>query len=166
MQRLWAYMSKNSKEASRGFTLIELLVVIAIIGILSSVVLASLNTARKKGRDARRISDLKQIQLALELYYDSSDDGSYPAGTMEDLEGELNPDYISVIPEDPGSGDYEYLAIDTGGASCTGTEVCSSYVLRAELENSGGPLNNDIDGTVVSVACGDSSEPYYYCVRP
>ena len=44
------------------------LVVIAIIGILSSVVLASLNGARKKGRDARRISDLKQIQLALEMY--------------------------------------------------------------------------------------------------
>jgi len=60
----------------KGFTLIELLVVIAIIGILSSVVLASLNTARSKSRDAKRISDVKQIQLALELYYDQN--GSYP----------------------------------------------------------------------------------------
>jgi prepilin-type N-terminal cleavage/methylation domain-containing protein len=61
---------------NKGFTLIELLVVIAIIGILSSVVLASLNSARSKSRDAKRMSDVKQIQLALELYYDQN--GSYP----------------------------------------------------------------------------------------
>lgn len=55
---------------AQGFTLIELLVVIAIIGLLSSVVLVSLNSARMKARDARRIVDLKQIRLALEMYYD------------------------------------------------------------------------------------------------
>lgn len=55
---------------SKGFTLIELLVVVAIIGILSSVVLASLNTARAKARDARRKSDLTQIRTAMEMYYD------------------------------------------------------------------------------------------------
>lgn len=54
----------------RGFTLIELLVVIAVIGILASVVLASLNSARKKGADAKIKSELKQISTALELYYD------------------------------------------------------------------------------------------------
>lgn len=53
-----------------GFTLIELLVVIAIIGVLASVVLASVNTARAKARDARRKSDLRTIRLALEFYYD------------------------------------------------------------------------------------------------
>ena len=62
------FMFKFRKN--QGFTLIELLVVIAIIGVLASVVLASLNTARKKSRDARRIADIKQIQLALELYFD------------------------------------------------------------------------------------------------
>lgn len=53
----------------QGFTLIELLVVIAIIGILSAVVMASLNDARISSRDARRLSDLHQLQTAMELYY-------------------------------------------------------------------------------------------------
>ena len=54
---------------SRGFTLIELLVVIAIIGILSAVVLASLNTARSKGSDAAIQSDLNTIQTQAEMFY-------------------------------------------------------------------------------------------------
>lgn len=56
----------------QGFTLIELLVVISIIGLLSSIVLTSLNSARIKARDTQRKSDLHQIGLAMELYYDSN----------------------------------------------------------------------------------------------
>lgn len=63
---------KNKK----GFTLIELLVVIAIIGILASVVLSALNSARLKGRNAQRVSQLRQIKIALEMYYD--DHNAYP----------------------------------------------------------------------------------------
>ena len=59
----------------RGFTLIELLVVIAIIGILASVVLASLNSARDKGTDAARKSNLNNIRAQAEIVYD--DDGDY-----------------------------------------------------------------------------------------
>ncbi len=64
---------------NRGFTLIELLVVIAIIGILSSVVLASLNTARAKGSDAAIKADIAGIRAAAEVFYDTS--GNYgPVG--------------------------------------------------------------------------------------
>lgn len=62
-------MSEYNKN--RGFTLIELLVVIAIIGVLASIVLASLNSARIKARDARRLADLNQIGLGLEFYLDN-----------------------------------------------------------------------------------------------
>ncbi len=68
---------KNYKRV-RGFTLIELLVVIAIIGLLSSVVLASLNTARGKAKDAATLSDIKQITLALHFARDSSSNDRFP----------------------------------------------------------------------------------------
>lgn len=64
------------RNKTKGFTLIELLVVIAIIALLASIVLVSLKTARAKARDSRRLADIKQIQLALEMYYD--DNGEYP----------------------------------------------------------------------------------------
>ncbi len=65
---------------TRGFTLIELLVVIAIIGILSSVVLASLNTARAKGNAAKMKAQLAGARASAEIYYDSNN-SAYAAGT-------------------------------------------------------------------------------------
>ena len=112
-----------------GFTLIELLVVIAIIGILSSVVLASLSTARAKSRDARRISDISQLELSLEMYFDSSN--SYPilsaaAATATTSLSALVPNYIPKIPTDPGSALKAYVY---GGTTTT-------YALGAVLERS------------------------------
>ena len=72
-------MKKNNK----GFTLIELLVVIAIIGLLSTLAVVALGNARQKARDAKRLSDLKQMQTALELYY--TDQTAYPAGAAVTL---------------------------------------------------------------------------------
>ena len=72
-----------NKFLNSGFTLIELLVVIAIIGILSSIVLASLNTARGKGADAAAKSDLDNMRAQAELIYDNANPNSY-AGVCTD----------------------------------------------------------------------------------
>ena len=101
----------------KGFTLIELLVVVAIIGMLSSVVLSSLNAARANARDARRIQDARQALTALDLYYNvhnsyplgnSSQNGNGCTGTsweqgtcLKVTEDELVPNYIGSIPVDP-----------------------------------------------------------------
>ena len=106
--------SLHKKHQFSGFTLIELLVVIAIIGLLSSVVFASLNSARKKARDARRIADLKQIQTALEFYYDAKNQYPQPSQGWNNWSGHcptygdnnnyisgLAPTYIPTLPLDP-----------------------------------------------------------------
>ncbi len=157
-----------NRTFTRGFTLIELLVVIAIIGILSSVVLASLNSARQKGRDARRISDIKQLQLALELFYDANQ--SYPTTTAglvsTNLTGVSAAGFIATLPSDPGgvSNNYRYEPLTNAGAACSAS-TCASYVLRAELETSGhSGLNGDVDGTIAGTDCADAT--LFYCQRP
>lgn len=68
-------------KLNRGFTLIELLVVIAIIGILSTIVLASLSTARTKGEDAAIQSTLQSMKTQAELYYSNANPSSYGVTT-------------------------------------------------------------------------------------
>lgn len=74
-------------KLNKGFTLIELLVVIAIIGILSSVVLASLNSARNKGADAAAKANLANIRAQAEIYYDSTGNGRYAAAATTACSG-------------------------------------------------------------------------------
>ena len=121
-----------ASSLSRGFTLIELLVVIAIIGILATIVMVSLNTARAKARDARRISDVRQIQLALQMYYDST--GSYPA-----LLSGLSPTYISATPLDPdGTSAYQYCVSSAKGyhlgTKATGLESLPNIALNSDAD--------------------------------
>ena len=139
-----------------GFTLIEVLVVIFIIGLLASVVLVGLGTFRARGRDARRIADLRSMQNILELYY--AKNGVYPDTTpWAGLESALKSSGIGVIniPEDPiPSETYNY------GASPSN----QSYVLSAKIEDSDHRvLNDDIDPPTETygVACTDPA----YCIK-
>ena len=132
---MFAHFRKLRTSRLKGFTLIELLVVIAIIGILASIVLASLQSARERSRDARRIADLKQLQLALELYFDAQTSPAYPDVDYAGLAAELEPDYIQKISTDPlgAASPYKYCRVDA-----------AAYYLEATLENTNNPaLSND-----------------------
>lgn len=147
------------KKLSAGFTLIELLVVISIIGLLSSVVLASLNEARMKARDTQRISDLQQIRLALELYRD--DNGAYPAGANTifaasysssfsainwDSFGAILSPYISSMPYDPTSNLSVIQPITTLlGYTYWSNSGESAYMLMARFETGNNLACNNKD---------------------
>lgn len=147
------------RKYSRAFTLIELLVVVAIIGVLASVVLASLNTARAKARDARRLSDVKQIQTALELYFDVNGhyperevayDQSNPCGNASwcGLVADLAP-YISSIPGDPIKNSTFYYAYDSDLG-----DNYQTYGLMIVFESSNNYSKANNDG-------GINPAPYY-----
>ena len=104
-----------SQRNRNGFTLIELLVVISIIGLLASVVLASLNSARGKGRYANAISTMNSIAKAATLDYDAYDNWAPDIGPGP--QPRFVPAYLSVWPTPPCSGwtyDWENWA---GGAT-------------------------------------------------
>ncbi len=104
-----------TKKQNQGFTLIELLVVVAIIALLSSIVVASLNVAREKARDARRMADMHELNNAIQMYI--ADKGYAPdlgcgfepveqCKTSEivdwdGLQNALVPKYIAKLPTDP-----------------------------------------------------------------
>ncbi|OGE78203.1 MAG: hypothetical protein A2751_03540 [Candidatus Doudnabacteria bacterium RIFCSPHIGHO2_01_FULL_46_14] len=152
-----------------GFTLIELLVVISVIGLLASVVIISLNSSRIKTRDTVRKQTLKQLQKALELYFDAN--GNYPivspyyssepgdvwpngSGGNGDWIPGLSPNYVSKLPRDP-----------LGGAStnpvCTPGGYKRAYYYRSldgkeyKLYSHCGP-----EGSV------NSDDPFYDPSRP
>ena len=164
---------KNKKKLIKGFTLIELLVVVAIIGILASVVLASIQTARAKGRDARRVSDIREITNALSLYY--SDNGSYPpvsqnpagvggwnvsynAGFLQ----ELVPIYLSENAKDPinklesgftffgaKAGSYFYAYYNYPNAAYYGCSFSGSFAVIAIRQ-----IEGNIRSNMPKATCG------------
>ena len=139
-----AFQNKINKK-NQAFTLIELLVVIAIIGLLAMIVLVSLNSARVRARDARRLSDLHQMSLAMEMYYDLNS-SAYPlgvgfsgaAGTYVTLLQGTTPPLIGATPVDPSnSGSNIYTALPGGTTSryCFYTQlqqVATQYAVASE----------------------------------
>ena len=137
----------------KGFTLIELLVVISIIGLLSTLAVIALGNAREKSRDARRVSDIKQIQTAMELYY--NDQNQYPTGASIVLGGAnatclgstsgfaasstacTGTIYMKSVPANPSPGGaaYTYTATVVGGQN-------TNYGLDYELESGAGGITS------------------------
>jgi len=140
----------------KGFTLIEILIVVAIIGVLASLVLVGLGPIQKRGRDARRISDLKQIQQGLELYY--SRNGVYPVADFAGMStaligGSLG---ISDIPNDPRAG-ASYLYWSDG----------TTYLMQTTLEDSSNPAltSGNYKGSIPSGSNMDCDPAQsHYCV--
>jgi prepilin-type N-terminal cleavage/methylation domain-containing protein len=145
----------------KAFTLIELLVVIAIIGLLASIVLVSLNSTRAKARDTRRIADLNQVIVALEMYYDAHN--KYPpetcAGSWKSVWERVmtilvDEDLLSVIPRDT-KIDYYFYA-------CPGSND-QDYLMMAQLETNHSALDNDVVACPswgVFDDCSDASKKY------
>ncbi len=131
-------MLKNSKK---GFTLIELLVVIAIIGILSSIVLASLNSARSKGSDAAIKANLANIRTQAQLYYDNQNPNSYGSdvqGTSDCSAGMFTADpviasAISAAQTASGAGVVATCFADDGNAAA-GT-AATSWAISVPLKS-------------------------------
>lgn len=113
----------------KGFTLIELLVVVAIIGLLAAMSVIALNSARAKARDSRRLGDVKQIQTALELYF--NENSAYPptngvvagqpiaSGTVFMSKVPNNPRPVDNTPTCPNVDVYTYTQTGTNGSSYT-----------------------------------------------
>ena len=123
----------------KGFTLIELLVVIAIIAVLSTLSIVSLGNARQKSRDTRRVSDIRQIQTALEMYALNRTDGLYPIASSANIGGLCLDDtglvstcagavFMKKIPSNPSPNGTDYIYSSDG----------MSYTLTYQLENKTG----------------------------
>ena len=145
-------MSILKAKFGKGFTLIELLVVIAIIGLLASVALLALNSARSKARDTKRVSDVFQMHTALELYF--SEYAGYPTspGGVMNLTGFL-PNLMTDLPSAPHPKDGSCpptFSYDGLGNPVAGNDYKYLATGTPELEPRVGSVGDDYN--------------YYFCI--
>lgn len=134
----------------KSFTLIELLVVILIIGILATMIVINVSSARAKARDARRKEDLSTTAKALELY--NNENGQYPLAVTGVCSGPtysptwiagLSPNFINVVPKDPMNTltpPQRYCYIATVEPS---SGLISNYKLCVNLETATGTSSDE-----------------------
>jgi prepilin-type N-terminal cleavage/methylation domain-containing protein len=137
-------------KRQQGFTLFELLVSISIVGILTALAIVSFSGAQKKGRDARRIEDMKLVQSAAEQFY-AINNYSYPLGTNAPNQWTTSTGQVVLerFPVDPKPGGTAYGCRTIGAdAYC-----CCAYM---ENTNSGNSSDNN---------CTWASSGQYYCVK-
>ncbi|MES2216741.1 MAG: type II secretion system protein [Patescibacteria group bacterium] len=184
-------MKKTSYEFVRAFTLVELMVTVAIIALLTGIIVTNLTGSRSKARDAKRISDIGQIQLALELYFDRCKQYPQQIGGDPHISNAMlnvsngcpaaNPaiklsSYISNIPTPPGGTSQVLYDYDVNNLSRP-----TSYVLHTKLENynevlkdsapthpfPGGPTSSAAPsgtGSPTTATCGAATLDY--CLTP
>ena len=129
------YVRITKQSFSKGFTIVELLVVVAIISLLAALVLASLESARGRARDAVRVQDINAVADALELYY--TEFGRYPensAATVPPLCGAVN----------------EWYRLGCGGA------------IDQVLENNDYIETTPRDAHDLTCTAAGPTDPYYY----
>jgi len=158
---MYSKFFRQTPKAGAGFTLIELLVVIAIIGILTSIVMVSLGSVRAKGRDVKRLSDLKEMSKLFALNYEpgiqfggygiqgtggifvpASNFSSYVTqlGSYKDISG------VTTACTNASTGSCNYSIGDKavlGGSLSPSTQ---NYIVCARLETNLGPLEGQVGG--------------------
>ncbi len=150
-----------NRRQGGGFTLIEMLVVLAMIGLLATIALVAVNGARMKTRDNKRVADLKQIQKAIELSYNSSTGYPLVAATVtigvpattsvycgkgaatgfkaDATAANCDADkiYMGIVPSNPqpSGTSYTYESTNGAGVSCK-SGTCNGFCVQATLEGS------------------------------
>ncbi|MBI2278637.1 MAG: type II secretion system protein [Candidatus Brennerbacteria bacterium] len=146
-----------ARQRNGGFTLVEMLVVVAIIGVLSSVILVGLGDVRRDARDTRRISDIRQIQNRLEIYYTANQ--SYPADIYQSLEA---PPYDPVIDAVTGSVlKYGYQRLSSNSYLLG---VCLEGERQAGVSHVNENIRNGISNYGEGCNCDDIGNRVY-CVK-